>query len=525
MKRMFSLILALTLLMSVTAAVYSESAKFDPPVTVTAVRIIPNTATVSYPEGDSAENNVWTRRYLDEWGIDLQYLWMVPGETFDERTNLMIASSDLPDIFRATQLQFQQMYEAGLLVDQTEAYDKYATEYTKSVILESGPGQFNASLRDGKLMALPWTGLPREGFSYISVRADWEKELGLNGINTWDDLVAYMTAFKGMADGNYGYTAYTGPTSLGYIYPLFNAFDSYPELWVEKDGKLVYGGIQPEARDALVAIQKLYTDGLLDPEFGTNDLSKTVELLTSGKVGLYMISFSGPLYPWQGLKNNFPETEISFYPIPKVGGGPATVGHELGLFGYWVVTKGCEYPEAATMMMNTWMDIFYANTSDAVYKEMVNWDDGNEVWQNAFVQAYRGFKNLDGYYNNNAVLNGTMTTAELTPEERGVNEKIMLALGGDTANWAWDRIYGIGGSLSIVDMYKTQDLYLQNAFTGNPTPTMTDFWAILTKMQLETYTNIIQGADISEFDAFVDQWMAVAGADITDEVNEWAAAR
>lgn len=524
MKKIISVLLTLVLLMSLAAVATAEGGgeKFDPPIKITAVRTVPNTATVTYPEGDDANNNVWTRRYLEEWGIELEYLWMVPNEQWAERVNLMIASTELPDVFQATAVQFQQLYEAGLLVDQTEAFENYATDYTRSVIFESGDAQYNSALRDGKLMALPWTGLPQEGISFLSVRADWEEELGLEGINNWDDLVKYMTAFKDKEEGNYGFT---GTSALGQIYPLFASFDSYPNMWVEVDGALAYGAIQPEAREALLAIQQLYADGLIDKEFGTRDTAKTVELLASGKLGIYTISFSGPLYPWQNVKNNFPETEISFYPIPKADGGPSMAGHELGVQAYWVVTSGCEYPEAVTMMMNTWMEIFYANTDDAVFKELVNWDDGNEVWQNAFIQGYRGFKNLDLYYDCNEVIAGTMTTDDLTPEGRGVYEKIELSQGGANDMWCWDRIYGVDASLAIVDTYKTEGLYLQNAFTGNPTPSITDYKSIVDKLQLETYTAIIQGADISEFDTFVDQWLSLGGADMTAEVNEWAAAQ
>lgn len=521
MKKLLTFVSAAAMVLSLCAGLAAESAKFDPPITITAVRTIPSPATVTYPEGDSAENNIWTRRYLEEWGINLEYKWMVADDQWSEKVNLMIASTELPDIFCATPIQFQQLYEADLLADQTEAFEKYASEYTKQVMFESGDGQYNSALREGKLMALPWTGLPREDVNFISVRADWEKELGLTGINTFDDLVNYMRAFKGMADDIIGYT---GTSTLSGIYALFNCFGSYPRMWIEQeDGKLGYGAIQPETREALLAIQKLYAEGLLDPEFGTRDSAKTGELLTSGKLGIYPIPFSGVLFPWQNVKNNFPEAEVSFYPIPTVEGGAAKSGHSLGVIGYWVVTKGCKHPEAATMMMNTWMDIFYANTDDAVYREYVNWEDGNEVWQNSFVRGYRGFKNVDGYCNNVAVLKGEKSVDELTPEERGVHEKILQALAGDNSLWCWDRIYGENGSLAIVDYYRTNDLYLQNGFTGNPTESMVDYKAIIDKLQLETFTKIIQGADISEFDNFVTQWLELGGAAITDEVNEWKA--
>ena len=53
------------------------------------------------------------------------------------------------------------------------------------------------------------------------------------------------------------------------------------------------------------------------------------------------------------------------------------------------------------------------------------------------------------------------------------------------------------------------------------TPTMSTKWAALTKMETETYLQIIMGEKpVDEFDNFVKQWLAMGGQEITDEVNE-----
>ena len=56
------------------------------------------------------------------------------------------------------------------------------------------------------------------------------------------------------------------------------------------------------------------------------------------------------------------------------------------------------------------------------------------------------------------------------------------------------------------------------------TPTMSTKWAALTKLETETYLQIIMGEkDVDEFDKFVEQWLAMGGQEITDEVNEMRA--
>lgn len=526
MKKLLTLVLALAMIATMFAvpAVAEEGHfKFDPPITITAVRTNTNPATVKYPEGEDVTNNVWTRRYLDEWGINLEYKWVVDESQWNDRVNLMIASQDLPDVFQATPVQFQQLYEAGVLADQTEAFDKYISDYSRGIIFESGDAQYNSAMRDGKLMAFPWTGMPKESANFLAVRKDWMEKFGVADIATWDDLVAAMTTFKENVDGAYGMT---DTSSLTNLMALASAFGAYAKIWIPgEDGKLVYSSVQPEMRDALLAFQQLYKDGLLDPEFGSKDSGKVKEALASGKLGVNVASFPSPLSQWQDLKNNNAEMEIAFYPLPTATDKPAKASHALGITAYWVATAGCEHPEAVTMMANTFMEVFYGTTSDEVYDEYTNDASGNEIWQNAFVRAYRGFKNLSGWQNLNGVINGTMTLDECTPEERGVYGRMEQYWAGDNSLWCWDRIYGVDASLSVIQYYLDNDLYVMDEFYGSTTESQLEYQAILEKMELETFTKIIQGEDISAFDDFVNQWYALGGQDITDEVNEWYAAK
>lgn len=55
---------------------------------------------------------------------------------------------------------------------------------------------------------------------------------------------------------------------------------------------------------------------------------------------------------------------------------------------------------------------------------------------------------------------------------------------------------------------------------GAPAPTRS--MATLDKLELETFTRIITGdAGIEEFDAFVEQWNALGGEKITEEINAY----
>lgn len=503
--------------------------KYDPPITVRTVRTTPNPATVKYAEGDSPENNPWTRAWQEELGIIVKYDWIVDASQWEQRTNLMIASGEIPDFFNADMNQFQQLVKADLLADMTEYYEKYASPYTKQIIMESGPAQYESAIVNGKLMAVPWTGLPRENAPILFVRKDWLKKLNLPEPKTMDDLFKISEAFtKNDPDGN------NADDTIGicmdnalFYSPLSQAialgYHQYPKKWIkDESGNLVYGSIQPGMKDVLAKLAELYKDGQIDQEFGSKDVTKAYETLTSGKCGIFFGSFPAPLYPLQSLYTNDPTVEWGYYPIPSIDDKPAKVVSDLGIIGYWVVNKNMKHPEAVLKLMNFWTQTFYANTDDEIYEKLVNAKDGTEIWQNAICQTYRGYKNVEAYLNVSSAYKGEKPLSALTPEERGYLQKIKDFEAGDITLWCWGQIFGVDGCLKVVAEYRDRDLFIQNEFYGSPTPTQVEKGATLTSLEDQTFMKIVLGqAPISEFDNFVQQWKQLGGDDWTREVNEW----
>jgi putative aldouronate transport system substrate-binding protein len=441
----------------------------------------------------------------------------------------MIASGEIPDFFQADMSQFNQLAKADLLADMTEYYDKYASPYTKQVMMESGPAQFESAKVDGKLMAVPFTGMPRENAPLLFIRKDWLTKLNLPEPKSMEDLLKISEVFtKNDPDGNnvddtvgicmdnaLFYSSLSQGIAFGY--------HQYPKKWIkDASGNLVYGSIQPGMKDVLTKLAELYKDGQIDQEFGTKDVTKAYETLTNGKAGIFYGSYPGPLYPLQSLYTNDPTVEWAYYSMPSIDAQPAKAVSELGIIGYWVVNKNMKNPEAVLKLMNFWTQTFYANTDDAVYEKLVNAKDGTEIWQNAICQTYRGFKNVEAYLNVSAAYKGEKPTNALTPEERGYLQKIKDFEAGDTTLWCWGQIFGVDGCLKVITEYRDKDLYVQNEFYGSPTQTQIEKGATLNSLEDQTFMKIVTGqAPVSEFDNFVQQWKELGGDDWTKEVNDW----
>ena len=100
-------------------------------------------------------------------------------------------------------------------------------------------------------------------------------QLGLQPPKTMDDVLEISKAFTQKdPDGNgqqdtYGIAAtqYLWDPVMGFT-GFMAGYGAYPNIWLEDEsGKLVYGGIQPEVKQALKALQEMYRNHEIDSEF------------------------------------------------------------------------------------------------------------------------------------------------------------------------------------------------------------------------------------------------------------------
>ena len=67
----------------------------------------------------------------------------------------------------------------------------------------------------------------------------------------------------------YGWSPDIWHWSLAFV-EIFAAYDTLAFDFIERDGKVVWGGILPEAKESLTTLRKWYDEGLLDPDFPLN---------------------------------------------------------------------------------------------------------------------------------------------------------------------------------------------------------------------------------------------------------------
>ncbi|TNJ67038.1 extracellular solute-binding protein [Paenibacillus hemerocallicola] len=509
-----------------TAAGKTVPEKYDPPIELTTVNY--SFPTTKFFNGEDINNNIWTRTLLEKYGIKVKTQWYVPNTEYDKKTNLMIASGEIPDFFAATPQQFRQLYEAGQLEDLTKVYNDHAPESIKKVMQEAGETVLKSATFDGKLMAIPWSGVAKEGPSILWIRKDWKEKLQLPDPKTIDDLVAIADAFtKKDPDGNgkddtFGLAM---DKELSMAVGLLNGFGAYADFWTkDASGNLAYSEIQPEMKQALTKLSEMYKAGHFDPEFIVKDGNKVNESIGGNKIGMMIGGRGSANSPLVSLT---PNQEWQAYPMPTVDGKPFKAQLPLNIFSYyWVVKKGTKNPEAIFKMMDFWLQTYYYNKSEDVYYKYIvpSKEDGSALWTYSPVKIYLPDNNIENYRQATAVLDGKIKPEELAPERKKVYDRIMLYKGGQKNLWGEYAQNGPGGSAGIIDQIIKDDRFVPNQFYTTPTATMAERNEQLKKLRNETFVKIVTGnLGLDAFDKYVADWKKQGGDIITKEVNDWYA--
>lgn len=517
--------------------------KYEPPISITTARFVKDG--MEYPEGDSMDQNIWTRAYEDILGIKLTNEFISPDtpDVKSQKMSVTIASGELPDFIEVNPRELQMLVDANMIEDLTDEWDKYASPYLKEVRAANGKDYgMEAATFNGKLMAIPGTGGGGVDTAHmIWLRTDWLEKLKLESPKTMEDVIRIAEAFtKEDPDGNgeddtfgmafVGRNVYDG---FAGIEGFMNGYHAYPyaksvSMWIKgDDGKLVYGGIQPEVKEALTKLNEMFENGLLDPEFAVKDGGPVSESVNSEKVGLYFGQYWNASWPLNDLRKKNPEADWKPYPLVSVDGEPASpMLPSPTPTSYYVVKKGYENPEAIIKMLNLYYEKIYSeNQEPDIYHTHKEMKDGEEKGYQVFsLAAIRG-----GLADNNIQAHVQVTEALKNGDPSGLKaefqnyyDQIKAFREGASEGWWLERTFGEGGAYSVIKHYRESVPLMANEFYGAPTPTMSQVGSTLEEMEKEVFVRIIMGAaPLDDFDDYVQDWKNLGGDKITEEVNEW----
>jgi putative aldouronate transport system substrate-binding protein len=270
----------------------TEKTNFNP----TGLPIVnePITVTVMYPRlPDHADfDSMWFVEELEKrTGIRLK-IEAVESAGWEEKKSLAFATGDLPDIFlTGITSNDENLYgPQGLLLSLTDLINEHAPE-AKKLFDQYTDTRKTFTFPDGSIYTMPtFNDFKRDTVSARSyINKQWLDNVGLDHPKNLDELYTVLKAFK-EKDPNRNGKADEIPMS-GRMSGTTNALILSAVGFVDgrhdvKNDKYVYVPVQPEYKEYLMYMNKLYSEGLLDQEYFSQTREQLLAKEADMRIGL-----------------------------------------------------------------------------------------------------------------------------------------------------------------------------------------------------------------------------------------------
>lgn len=484
------------------------------------------------PQGETYENNAYTQILNEILNVQNQDIFEAADNQYDDNVSMVIAQKDLPDVMIVQDMdELQYLVENDMIEDLTDSYNNCMSETIKNIYKSYGSSIMDVVTFDDRIMAIPETNIS-DGPNLIWLRKDWMDKLGLEAPRTLSDAEEIIRQFIEKDPGNNGVGSTVGlvaDTSLcggcGYsseytLDIIFAAYGAFPKQWIyDEDGNVVYGSVQPEAKEALAHIHELYKEGILDQDFLMRTSSNLIELIVDGQCGSFFGPWWAPNNPLMQAVEQNKDAEWQPYLIATEESGLTSYHTQNPSGKYIVVRKGYEYPEIACKIVSVLFD--YLRYNDRDNQEIVDY-----YKENVDPTARPFAINVD--YNNalqicygelNHVFAGDKSADDLNVLEYSYYEAcesyLKDAENASAEDWAayTSRIT----ACKILNDGRTNKV--ESLYFGETETMVTDWWS-LENLESDTYLKIVTGeSSLDEFDRFVENWYQNGGETITKEVR------
>lgn len=268
----------------------------------------------------------------------------------NEQYNVMIASNDLPDVMFIGS-DYAKLYKDGTIIKLNDLIDQYAPNL-KKIIAENPAVAKQLKADNGDIYTIPHLRLGKyKNFGGTFIRQDWLDELKLEKPETLAEWEVVLKAFKEkkgisapLLFGASPKLPSVGPSNPGFL----EAFGITNTMFV-RDGKIAYGPVEPEFKDFLTLFQRWYQEGLIDPDFATNDQKTADAKITGSQTGAFFTYIGGGVGRYlPALQEKDPNANMTptQYPVLNKGDQPLYTGRSWEWTNNGaVITKSNKHPE------------------------------------------------------------------------------------------------------------------------------------------------------------------------------------
>ncbi|KPV55741.1 ABC transporter substrate-binding protein [Paenibacillus sp. A3] len=307
-----------------------------------------------------------------ETGVKVKYAHPADGQS-KEQFNLLIASNKLPDVI---EYDWNSSYPGGaekaiadkVILPLNDYIDKYAPNLKKRLQQDKELDKM-VKTDSGKYYVFPMI-RPDNGLVFRGpmIRKDWLDELKLQVPTTIDEWYTVLKAFKEQKGASAPFTSlYSNEFNIQDAF--IGAYRTANRFYIDDQGKVKYGPIDPQFKEALALLRKWYAEGLIDKDFALNTDSKTLDNKMLGEnSGATVSLLSGGMGRWMetGKKKN-PKFQLVAAPYPTLKKGErAFIGQrdfKYNPSASKAVTVDTKHPELAVQ----WLDYAFSEKGSLLF--------------------------------------------------------------------------------------------------------------------------------------------------------------
>ena len=504
------------------------------------------------PDGDSVDNNQYTRYLLDNYNIKVVCDWTA-GNTadFQQKVSLAIASASLPDaVIAPTRNYLVQAARADLLADLWPEFNQYASKQVKEIIETTEGRAINNATVDGTFCALPNVSVDTDGVYLYFIRQDWLDKLGLEVPKTVDELGEVAQKFKdaglspdysiaGIDNGGRTYSNFLNSSNNGYGFDaVYQAFNATPGYFLKDDsGELYWGTTTDEMKEALTTLHDWYEKGLINPEVGTTTNGDNANNVKNGTCGIFM-------GPWWSLGYGNPDSfrndnnaNWQAYPLYTNDGEWNIHMKDVGTTYTMVNKNASDDVKKAIVIMNNVLvrDESTFDTSVAIgwypLRNTMAATDECEYEYDALMGILKGESSADDYQQGGSKFNGlyknlandAATLSEvISSDYDGSRDLAVTDMDVNTNNGQFNRFYALLiGDRPYATLEPDHKIYSELYYTIDG---MDTYWTQISDLEDKSVLQFITGAkSLDEWDQFCTDWHVQGGDQILELVKDYLA--
>ena len=464
------------------------------------------------------QKGTWKRKWLeDKFNASFDIIKVDPS-VYSQKMPLILASGEIPDFFDCLVSQKKLAWNGYLMELPYELLAKHAPNMVR-LINKYAPNAWSRTYdeKTGKNYGIPllW---PEGRYPKTGIwREDWLANIGYDHApETLDEFHDALYKFTYNDPDRNGLNDTYGMSGDIKYYPatfteIFGAFGIQPYNWILKDGKITWGGIQPETKLALEFLRKCYGEKIIHPDMLTDNVfTEVLQKFYEGKTGYVNYSCW-----YEKFCADKPQSALSIIkainPDAKIIPGPPPVGLD-GKRSSRIVSlaHGTTLVFGRHMLNNPEKVVRILKMFDAIYAD-----------EETYLKFFLGKQGLHWDYKKDSP--EKMIVALPPYDNKYVMEKEGSLTPGNLIQFGDPEIIAKYISRTEMDFnmkYRNPQWAWGDIFMGGTVNQSEKYMGGLNLLQLQCYAEIISGRrPLSDFDGFVEKWKRQGGDILIGEAN------